>query len=86
MLHLSAAPIENDLLTVILGVLCPRLAKECGKGQAIMCAKQAWMIKNSIGVEYDDAKLFEIASRACELGHNDICTRLKRGEFDYAKP
>ncbi len=27
------------------------VAKKCTKGQALMCAKQAWMIKNAMGVD-----------------------------------
>ncbi len=61
------------------------VAKECDKGQALMCAKQAWMIKNSMGVENDEKKLYEVATRACELGHDELCGRLERGEFNYAE-
>ena len=57
------------------------VAKECTKGQALMCAKQAWMIKNSIGVDYNEKKLYEVATRACELGHDELCNRLERGEI-----
>ena len=61
------------------------VAKECNKGQALMCAKQAWMIKNAMGVERDDKKVFKVASRTCELGHKEICVRIERGEFKYAE-
>ena len=50
-----------------------------------MCAKQAWMIKNTMGVENDEKKLYEVATRACELGHDELCGRLERGEFNYAE-
>lgn len=57
------------------------VSKECNKGQALMCAKQAFMLKNSVGVERDDNKLLGAATRACELGHEEMCVRLKREEF-----
>ena len=58
------------------------VSKECNKGQALICAKQAFMLNNAIGVEYDDEKFFNVATQACELGHEEMCVRLKRGEFD----
>ena len=58
------------------------VAKECDKGHSLMCAKQAFMLKNSTGVARDDEKILEVVTRACDLGHEEMCVRLKRGEFD----
>ena len=57
------------------------VAKECDKGNALMCAKQAYMLNNSTGVERDDEKILEVVSRACDLGNEQMCLRLERGEF-----